>query len=427
MIVSQSGTRGIQEVSVNIVLPFYLYAATSYLISCILLFFSSGTLWGHHFQPGILAVTHSMALGWGTMMILGASYQLIPVLIESQLKSGLLARISFVLAGIGIPFLVYGFYSFQLGWVSQVGGIAINLAVILYVANLAWSLSGSKTENIHAIYVLTASCWLLVTTLWGLLLLFNFTMNVFRENSLYYLSSHAHAGIIGWFLLLVLGVGSRLIPMFLISKYTNERLLWWIYALINIALVIFILDEIRVRIDWVSYLSIGLIGSGLLLFGFYCWKCYRYRVRKKVDQQMKISLGAVGMMMLPLLILGMVGKGSMGDHAGLVTAYGFCVFFGWMTAIILGMTFKTLPFIVWNKIYRYQSAKRRTPDPKDLFSHPIFLVMLVSYGIGFFGVLFGLLFKSLPILQFSVGGLIFSAGLYVWNVFRVVFHQAKTI
>ena len=422
MTINPSGARGIQEVPVNIVLPFYLYAAIFYLISCVLLFFSTPTLWGHHFQPGILAVTHSMALGWGSMMILGASYQLIPVLIESRLKSGLLARISFVLAGTGIPLLVYGFYTFQLGWISQVGGIAINLAVILYVANLAWSLSGSKTENIHAIYVLTASCWLLVTTLWGLLLLFNFTMDIFREDSLYYLSSHAHAGIIGWFLLLVLGVGSRLIPMFLISKYTHESLLWWVYGLINMALVLFIVSEIQVYMEWFNYVSMGLIGSGLLLFIFYCWKCYRHRIRKKVDQQMKISLGAVGMMLLPLLILVVVGK----EDAGLVTAYGFCIFFGWITAIILGMTFKTLPFIVWNKVYRYQSAKRRTPDPKDLFNHSVFMIMLLLYGIGFFGVLGGLWFKSLPILQLSVGGLIFSAGLYVWNVFKVTFHKAET-
>lgn len=427
MIIGQSDTKGIQEVPINIVLPFYLYAAISYLISCILLFFSAGTLWGHHFQPSILTVTHSMALGWGTMMILGASYQLIPVLIESQLKSSVLARISFFLAGIGIPFLVYGFHTFQLGWISQVGGAAINLAVILYVVNLAWSVWGSETENVHAVYVLTAACWLLVTTLWGLLLLFNFTMEIFREDSLYYLSSHAHAGIIGWFLLLILGVGSRLIPMFLISKYSQERLLWWVYGLINIAVVLFVFSEIRIAMAWLRPISVGMVGLGLVLFIFYCWKCYRHRIRKRVDQQMKISLAAMGIMVLPVLILIGVGKGSMDDHAGLVTAYGFCVFFGWITAIILGMTFKTLPFIVWNKVYRYQSAKRRAPDPKNLFNHAVFMAMLLLYGIGFFGVLVGLGFKSLPVLQVSVGGLIFSAALYVWNVFKVAFHKANTI
>src|SRR5690606_5034909 len=148
----------------------------------------------------------------------------------------LIAKASFVLAALGIPFLVYVFYTFQLGWVAKVGGIAVNLAVILYVINLAWSVAKSKKDNIHAIFVFTASCWLLVTTLWGLLLLFNFTIDLFTQDSLYYLSSHAHAGIVGWFLLLVLGVGSTLIPMFLISKYTHENLLWLIYGVINLGL-----------------------------------------------------------------------------------------------------------------------------------------------------------------------------------------------
>jgi hypothetical protein len=49
-------------------------------------------------------------------------------------------------------------------------------------------------------------------------------------------------------------------------------------------------------------------------------------------------------------------------------AYGFIIFFGWITAIILGMTFKTLPFIVWNKVYHQQAGKGKTPNPKDLFS-----------------------------------------------------------
>src|SRR5690606_8293720 len=240
-------------------------------------------------------------LGWGTMMILGASYQLIPVLIESKLQSRMIAKISFVLAALGIPLLIYGFYTFQLGWIAQVGAIAINLAVLLYVINLAWSVGKSKTENVHAIFVLTASCWLLVTTFWGMLLLFNFTMDLFPENSIYYLSSHAHAGIVGWFLLLVIGVGSRLLPMFLISKYTNEVLLWIIYGLINVGLILFIIYELNPRLPDLRVLSTSLIGLSLLFFCYYVVKAYYGRIRKKIDQQMKLSLFAIGMTLIPLI------------------------------------------------------------------------------------------------------------------------------
>src|SRR5690348_13882373 len=101
--------------SYKAVLPFYLYAAFCFLVATLLLFFSSGSFLGHYFQPHVLAITHIMALGWGTMIIFGSSHQLVPVIIEGTLFSEKLAYISFILAAVGIPLLVYGFYTFNMG------------------------------------------------------------------------------------------------------------------------------------------------------------------------------------------------------------------------------------------------------------------------------------------------------------------------
>ncbi|HLW21112.1 MAG TPA: hypothetical protein VKX33_12340 [Cyclobacteriaceae bacterium] len=414
-----------QEVALDVVVPFYLYAGIFLLISCVMLIFSTGSFQGHHFQPDLLAITHAMALGWGTMVILGASYQLIPVLVESRLRSFWLARGSFLLAGLGIPFLVYGFYTFNLGWVTQVGAVAINVAIILYIINLAWSVAQSKTENIHAIYMMTASCWMLVTTLLGLVLLLNFTMDLLPQDSLHYLSTHAHSGIVGWFLLLVIGVGSRLIPMFLISKYANERLLWTVYTLVNLGLLLLMAVELNPRLPDLHLLSLILIGGGIGLFLYYLIKAYKKRIRRKVDGQIKLSLASVGMFVIPLTILCVVIAGTETPRPELVTAYGFCVFFGWLTAIILGMTFKTLPFIVWSKVYRHQSGKQRHPDPKDLFDPRIYQYSMWLYMVGFIGFLLGILVKIDFLLIFSAPLMILSSILYVWNVLKVVFHKAK--
>lgn len=198
----------------QVVLPFYLYAAVSFLIATILLFFSGAAFTQHYFHPKTLAITHSMALGWGTMMILGASHQLVPVLIERKLYSNILGYIAFALAGLGIPMLVYGFYIFDFGHLTQCGALLINLAIIVYLVNMGISMAKSGTENIHAKFVFTAILWLLLTTIIGGLLALNFTFNFLTHDSLHYLSLHAHIGIVGWFLLMVVGIGSRLIPMF---------------------------------------------------------------------------------------------------------------------------------------------------------------------------------------------------------------------
>src|SRR5688572_31995761 len=119
----------IKNTSYKVVLPFYIYAALALLAATILLFFSTTAFTGHYFHPKTLAITHTMALGWGTMIILGASHQLVPVLIEGKLYSIALAHVSFILAALGIPLLVFAFFHFNMGWPAQCGGVLFNAAI----------------------------------------------------------------------------------------------------------------------------------------------------------------------------------------------------------------------------------------------------------------------------------------------------------
>lgn len=413
-----------QTTSYKVVLPFYVYGALSFLLACVLLLINTSVLNQHYFHPKTLAITHLMALGWGTMVILGASHQLLPVLIEGKLSSSVLARWSFIFAALGIPLLVAGFYFFDIG-LMQSGAVVVNAAIICYIINVIRSILESRERNVHAWFIATASLWLFATTFFGLLLVFNFSHPWLPESSVEYLSIHAHMGVAGWFLLLVLGVGARLIPMFLISKYTNNTTLWIIFVLINSALAGFILlraGGIAGIFYYVPFLS-GL--AGLLMFGKYCYNAYKVRIRKQVDEQMKISLLSVILLFLPLLSLLVVIYFVSGEvRANVVLLYGFCIFFGWITAIILGMTFKTLPFIVWNKVY-HTRAVGKTPAPKELFSERLFKIMAVLYLLGFLLFILGTIFLNDILLKSGAAALFASAIFYVCNVLKTLLHQPE--
>src|SRR5690606_25634619 len=167
----------------------------------------------------------------------GASHQLLPVLVEGELASDRLAYLTFGFSAVGIPFLIYGFYVLDFGWSLILGAVLINIGMICYLAIVLICSFGKGQRSVYAWYVITATLWLLATTIFGLLLALNFQTPIFSANSLVYLSIHAHMGIVGWFVLMVIGVGSRLIPMFLISKYTDDRMLWRIFALLHLALI----------------------------------------------------------------------------------------------------------------------------------------------------------------------------------------------
>lgn len=423
-----SGT--VKTTSYKVVLPFYIYAAVSFLIGSVFLLTSATAFSGHYFQPHLLAITHTMALGWATMIILGASHQLVPVLIEGKLYSEPLAHLSFIFAALGIPLLVHGFYIFDLGIPAQVGGSLVALAVITYLVNITVSMVQSKRENVHAVFIFTSVVWLLFTVLLGLTLLINFTTNLLPQNSLHYLSLHAHAGLVGWFLLLVFGVASRLIPLFLISKYTNPRLLWIIYSLINAGLIFYVVIFFIPVPKGLEFIPVTLILIAVVLFIYFTLKAHQKRLRKKVDEQVNISLLSAMILLLPvilLLVFIVLLIYTSGEKANIILTYGFLVFFGWLTSIILGMTFKTLPFIVWNKVYRNRSANTKTPNPKDLFDNQIFRVMSFAYLSGLVLFASGILFSQSVLLKGGAVLLIVTAILYNWNVFKVINHKATTL
>ena len=429
MFITNNNDNLVKNTSHKVVLPFYLYAAISFLVATILLFFSSSAFTQHYFHPKTLAITHIMALGWGTMMILGASHQLVPVLIEGRLYSIKLAYSSFVLAAVGIPLLVYGFYFFNMRWPAQWGAILINAAILAYLSNLAFSVAKSKKENVHAVFVLTAALWLLLTTLVGLLQVCNFSDTILPNDSLHYLPLHAHIGMIGWFLLLVMGVGSRLIPMFLISKYSNTKLLWVIYALINGGLLTFIIFFLYFPKTSFYFIPVAAILFAIALFGYYCYSSFKQRIRRQVDEQMKISLLSVIMMLLPVILLFIIIGWLLVNtvNTQLVLVYGFVVFFGWITAMIFGMTFKTLPFIVWNKVYHLQAGLGKTPNPKDLFSSRIFNAMGIAYLLGFVLFIIGIYNADNFILKFATAFLVLAALLYNWNVIKILLHKSTKL
>ena len=130
--------------------------------------------------------------------------------------------------------------------------------------------------------------------------------------------------------------------------------------------------------------------------------------------------------MVPIIILAaIILFFTIVDSKQLVLLYGFTIFFGWITTIILGMTFKTMPFIVWNKVYSSKAGLGKTPNPKDLFSDKIFIANSITYLIGFIVFSWGIIQSNILVLNIGAIFLIITAVLYNINVFKILFHKAK--
>jgi hypothetical protein len=413
----------------NIVVSHYLLAAICFLAISVMFCFSAEAFSGHYFQPKILALTHTIALGWGSMLIFGALYQLLPVILETDLFNLRISWFSFALFVPGIFLLVCSFWFFHPGIYMQLGGILVFLAIVLFSANVFLTGRNKKKGSIYKMYIFTACLWLVLTAFLGVLMVFNFSMPFLPKVHMHFLRLHAHMGIVGWFLMLIIGVSAKLLPMFLVCKYQKTHLLSYSYYLINLALLLFIIDGYLYGINLKTYFFVGLGVVGLCFYMVYIGKCFLSRLRKNLDLPMVNTLLSFIFLAAAIVILPFILHYNLKHDTAAVNLsllYGILLFMGWISALILGQTFKTLPFIVWVKHYEHLTGKVKTPLPADLLNNTLLYIQSIAFIIFSLAFMAGILF-SLPVLKYiGICSLFITAISYGINVACLLLHKTKT-
>lgn len=404
------------------VIPYYVIAALVFMLVSILLLFAASSFTGHFFQPRILAVTHLAVLGWATMIIFGASNQLAPVISEQRLYSDKLPLYIVTLLSVGTVLLVSSFWFFSFEWYTYLGGLMILSAIVFHAINI-YKTVGKAANHIVNTLILSAHAWLLVTVLIGFMLLVHLRFPFLPEEHLKYLRVHAGIGMAGWFLQLVMGVSSKLVPMFLLSRREEHRWLNVTFYLINLALIVFLINGMLFHSNWVSTISILMILPGIFFYGRYINLCRKTAMRKQLDQGMKQTFIALILLSLPFILLICVEIAKGGMPVNLVTAYGFSFFGGFISTIILGQTFKTLPFIVWMHITRTDQLPELMP--KDLFNESWVKGQMMLYLPGFLMFLAGILIKSVALLYAGAAITVVASGWYLVHVLFIVKRQKR--
>ncbi|MBT3252894.1 MAG: hypothetical protein HN995_11165 [Candidatus Marinimicrobia bacterium] len=414
--------------SLSVVVPHFIFSALSFLCLTVFIFLTGTDVLGPYFNSKLLAITHLAVLGWASMLAFGALYQLIPVVFETALYSELLAKITFWIFAIAIFLLVYAFWTSAFGTTLLYASSLMFIALFGFIGNVLLSQRRGK-QNIQSRYVVTAILWLLLTALFGLLIAINFRYPFLSQIHLHYLKIHAHLGLVGWFVILIVGVSSSLIPMFLISHSPNEDKLNYAYYLINGGLLLLGLDWLVLQgtmLIPVYWLSISL---GIIFYLMFVWEVYKKRLRKELDIGMKHTLISVLSMLLPILLsLTVMLKLDFENSFQLraTTLYGFSIIFGLITPIILSQTYKTLPFIVWLHKYKQLVGKFKTPLPKELYSEWVATLQFYSYNLAVIVLILAITSNNIWMIRLGSCFLLITAVLYNLNVFKIIFHKVKT-
>lgn len=414
------GTASNNAPSSFVVTPHFLSGSFVWLFSILLLTFNTEILLDHFFNPRLLAFTHLLVLSWVTTIIFGALYQLLPVILLCKLYSEKLALITYVLLQIGSLGLFLCFWNKIMDFPLIMSGLIVCLAILFFGINLFITLLRSTVKRIEKTFIITSFIWLGLTVILGLFLAINFSHPFLDISHIELLKIHAHFGVIGWFSQLIIGVASVLIPMFMLAHNTNKRYLKYSYILINCALVFGALSKF-INLDYGMLISFFLGALGILSFLLFIYLAFRARVKKKLDIGMKKSMMALFFVLLAVGFSIPVFTNIL----KLETAYFSILIVGFVSTLIKGQTFKTLPFIIWLKEYKSFVGKEKTSLPKDLYSDNLAIWQYRIHTSGFVIVLIGITIKSTMVLQLGFSLLTVAAILYVNNVLNIILHKRK--
>lgn len=402
------------------VAQYFIAAIIDFAILNILLIFNYKDITGFYFQPKIVAITHMLTLGWISMTIFGAMFQLVPVVLETKLFSEKLADIQFWIFLLGIMGLVTGFWNSNTGLHLSASAILLNLAILIFSINMIATFVRVKKWNITGWYLIAALVYLIITAIAGFLLAYNLWHPYIKLNHLQYLKLHAEVAVIGWVTMVVMGVSYKLIPMFTLSHgysmKSSKRAFW----LINIGLIginTFFHFKSNTLLILISTLFISI---GIFYYLYQVYLIYKSRLRKKHDIGITYSVFSFYMLGIVTLFGLVFSFTDLSKISNIHLAFGYLVFFGYLSMLIVGQMYKIVPFLAWYHKYSSKVGLEPVPMLKDMFNEKYAQAGFYLMSTAIISTTASFLINNQIALLFSFVLMFFGVLIFTFNIFTIL-------
>ena len=445
----QTGGFGPNANAPSIVLPlqFVLSGLVALGLGVALVIARPDILATYHYNQYVIATTHVFVLGFIGSIVMGALYQLVPVALETRLYSERLAHVHFWFHLVGVAGMVWMFWKWDMKQVGHFGSV-FGAGVALFVFNIGRTLFRVPKWNVIASSVVSALAWLSAAILAGLAIAIGkgsyestATMSpdtllgglihglqsaaglVAKFDQFGAMHAHAHLGMVGVYIMLIVGISYKLIPMFTLSDMQNVARARASIILLNAGLAGSFIT-ILLRSPW-KLLFAAVVIAGLVFYGVEVRAMLKARKRRALDWGLKYFLTAIsllGVLAMLALVLSWPGLPLTAFTGQLENLYGYGAVLGVVTFAILGMLYKILPFLVWYGTYSRHIGASRVPSLAELYSSSIQAAQFVAYLAALVVAGAGIVTGSS--LWVRIGFILFAAafGLFALNAVKMLSH-----
>ncbi len=415
-----------QTPPLSVPVRFFLTAPLFGILASLLLLYYGGELFDNRWNIHTLALTHLLTLGFITMVMFGAMLQLLAVLAASPVPHPILvSNILHISLTLGSLSLVAGFLNSYNWLMMQSAVILLGISFIGFISLVGYCLIRIKDSNPIFTAMSLALTALAVTAILGIGLgmLFGFKINLPFPQILTDL--HLTWGLIGWIVLLLIGVAYQVVPMFQITPAYPTRLTHWLVPLIFLSLLLWTTFYLLALFNQVPVLVpqilMGIIGIGLSSFAIATLTIQKRRLRKLPD--ITLNYWQVGMLSLLLSVILWLAKI---DSILLITLF----IVGFVLPVIQGMLYKILPFLVWLHLQNQQgnnpmkrikvpNMKKIIPDKQARYQ---FWLYMLAFGLLIAAILLPYSYlNSIASIAFTLSFLFLAYNIYsaVWLYWQV--------
>ena len=372
--------------------------------------------------PHVLALVHLATLGWLTMTIMGASLQLVPVMIVAPLRATRFLPWQYPVYTGGVVLLLSGFWWMR-PWLLAVGGVVIVLAVLHYVVVLGITLVHATTRPLTLRFLAASLLYLCLVVSLGLTAALNMQFGFLGAGTDRLLLIHLTLGVLGWLSSLLMGISYTLVRLFALVHGHDDRLGRTNFVLLQGSIVGLALGFLF------SWLALILLGGGVLiatawLFAYDFWRMFRTRHRKLLDVTQYHSMAAVVSFCL-VVPAGIASVVFGWQQPAVLAALGLAALVGWLGQSIIGYLYKIVPFLVWHTRYGPLVGREKVPLMRELVHERWAWLSWWLINGGLVGVILSALLAWSILLQITSGllgaGLVLAAA----NIAGVVRHLRK--
>lgn len=393
--------------------PFFFVAPIGLVGGGAVLFGMDGDDLGAYNHPHVLAFVHTLVLGWITLAIFGATYQLGAAVLRAPEPNLVLLRLQLAAHVAGVTGLVLAFRAWSLDSLHWVP-VLVLLSVAAHIWTVQRLFRPSAEWSPTRLYLLASNVALVLTVLVGALfaqMLDGGAIAVTPSR----IAAHAHIGLVGWLALTLMGVFYQLVPMFMLVGPTPPRFARYALGLTTGGLILFFVAGLfQLPAPWWMG-GVLIMAAGCSLWLADQVTALRSRRRRKIDFYFVSILVSLGFF-VSAVCLGVAAAASIAldgltsISVRLLSAYFVTGVIGWMGTALVANSFKIVPFLVWYHRYSGQAGTGAVPLLADMFSLRWAKFVVATHVVATLSLVLAVLTHETSVVMISAAGLV-AAGL----------------